>query len=251
MPYGLYLSAAGANAQSHRLEVLSHNLANINTTGFKPHLAVLQSRHTEAINSGEALPGSGTVDDISGGVAIKPTITQFQQGAIRKTGNRTDFAINDNESFFAIQRGESQLLTRAGNFMFDSKGTLVTTNGDPVRSSSGGKIVINPNLPCEITADGRIIQGNTQQQLQLVKPREKGDLSRVGENLFESLTPVDEVPNEKRSLVSGALESSGVEPTGAMMQLIEASRVYEANVRMIQAQDESMGQLISRMLRQS
>ena len=62
---------------------------------------------------------------------------------------------------------------------------------------------------------------------------------------------MSEVPNNKRSLVSGALESSAVEPTGAMMQLIEASRVYEANIRMIQTQDDSTGQLISRMLRQN
>ncbi len=251
MPYGLYLSAAGANAQSHRLEVLSHNLANLNTAGFKPHMAMLQSRASEAIEEGQAVAGSGTVDDISGGVGIKPTVTQFSQGAIRQTGNRTDFAINDKESFFAVEHDGKQLLSRAGNFMFDSRGTMVTPNGDPVRSANGTQITINPSLPYEINDDGVVIQGGARQQIRLVKPRSLGDLSRVGENLFESLTPVDEVANNKRSLVSGALESSAVEPTGAMMQLIEASRVYEANIRMIQTQDEAMGQLIGRMLRQS
>lgn len=250
MPYGLYLSAAGANAQSHRLEVLSHNLANINTTGFKPHMAMLQSRHSEGIEQGESLPGNGTVDDVGGGVNIKPTMTQFSQGTIRYTGNKTDFAINDAESFFAVTHGSKQLLTRAGSFMFDSRGTMVTPNGDPVRSTGGGQISINPNLPYEIADDGAVIQNGTRQQLQLVKPRATGDLSRVGDNMFESLAPVDEVPLQQRALVSGALESSGVEPTGAMMQLIEASRVYEANIRMIQTQDEAMGQLIGRMLRQ-
>ncbi len=58
MPYGIYLSAAGANAQNHRLEVLSHNLANINTPGFKSQLAVLQARHSEAIERGEVSPGA-------------------------------------------------------------------------------------------------------------------------------------------------------------------------------------------------
>ena len=64
MAYGLYMSAAGANAQSHRLEVLSNNLANINTAGFKPHLSILQSRHNQAILSGETLPGSGELKDV-------------------------------------------------------------------------------------------------------------------------------------------------------------------------------------------
>ena len=251
MSYGLYLSAAGANAQSHRLEVLSHNLANINTPGFKPHMALLQSRPSQAIEDGTALAGSGTVDDISGGVGIKPTVTQFNQGAVRHTGNRTDLAINDNDSFFAIEHEGKQLLTRSGNFLFDSRGTLVTPNGDSVRSTNGSPITINPALSYEVSDDGAIVQGGARQQVLLVKPRALGDLSRVGENLFESLTPVSEVPNNQRSIVSGALESSAVEPTGAMMQLIEASRVYEANIRMIQSQDESMGQLIGRMLRQS
>ena len=250
MPYGLYLSAAGANAQSHRLEVLSHNLANINTAGFKPHLAMLQSLPTEAIAQGEATAGSGTIDDIGGGIAIKPTVTHFEQGAIRKTGTQSDFAINDNQSFFTVRDGQQELLTRAGNFIFDSQGRLVTPNGHEVVATGGGGIQIDPSRPFQVMDDGAVVQGGVRQMLRLVQPREMGDLSRVGENLFESLTSVNEVPPGQRAVVSGALESSGVEPTGAMMQLIEASRVYEANVRMIQTQDDAMGQLISRVLRQ-
>ncbi len=250
MPYGLYLSAAGANAQSHRLEVLSHNLANINTAGFKPHMAMLQSLHTEAIEQGEATPGNGTIDDIGGGIAIQPTMTQFAQGAVRQTGAETDFAINDNSSFFTVRHGEKELLTRAGNFIFDAQGKLVTPNGDEVVSSNGGNIRINPTRPFEVMDDGTVVQDGARQSLRLVQPRAVGDLARVGENLFESLTDVTDVAANSRAVVSGALESSGVEPTGAMMQLIEASRVYEANIRMIQTQDDAMGQLISRVLRQ-
>lgn len=249
MPYGLYLSAAGANAQSHRLEVLSHNLANVNTTGFKPHMAMLQSRHAEAIEDGSALGGQGTVDDVGGGITINPPVTQFEQGALQSTGNHTDFAINDRESFFAIQRGETQLLTRAGNFTIDSQGTLVTQQGDPVMATTGGRIVINPNEDYQVADDGSIVQGGTRQTIRLVRPREIGDLSRVGENLFEPLTDVNEVPSAQRQLRSRTLESSAVKPTTAMMELIEASRVYEANVRMIQTQDEAMGQLLGRILR--
>lgn len=251
MPYGLYLSAAGANAQSHRLEVLSHNLANINTTGFKPHMAMLQSQHAEGIQEGESLPGTGGVDDVGGAIEINPNITMFQQGPIRETGNRTDFAIHDEDSFFAVERGEQQLLTRAGNFMFDSQGVLVTQAGDPVLSAGGGRIAIDPARPFEVHDDGAIVQDGQRQVLGLMRPQALGDLSRVGENLFQSLTPTNPVPDPQRVVQSGSLETSAVEPTKAMMELIEASRVYEANVRMIQTQDEAIGQLLGRVLRQS
>lgn len=250
MPYGIYLSAAGANAQSHRLEVLSHNLANVNTTGFKPHLAMLQSRHSEAIEQGNASLGDGTIDNLGGGISIQPTQTQFGQGPIQQTGNPTDFAINDNESFFAIQRGEKQLLTRAGNFMVNSQGQLVTQHGDPVLSTDGTPIAIDPSQAYTVSDDGAIVQGTGRQQLRLVRPQATGDLTRVGDNLFESLTSIYDVPAAQRVVRSHALEASAVKPTEAMMQLIEASRTYEANVRMIQTQDEAMGQLLSRVLRQ-
>lgn len=250
MPYGIYLSAAGANAQSHRLEVLSHNMANINTTGFKPHLAVLQSRDSEGIEQGVSMSGDGSIDDIGGGLDIRPNVTQFAQGPIQQTGNPTDFAINDAESFFSIQRGEKQLMTRAGNFMIDAQGTLVTQHGDPVLSNGGNPIQIDVNQPYQVSDDGAITQAGTRQTLRLVRPRETGDLSRVGDNLFEPLTPVYDVPDQSRAVKSHALEGSAVRPTQAMMELIEASRSYEANVRMIQSQDEAIGQLLGRMLRQ-
>lgn len=244
------MSAAGANAQSHRLEVLSHNLANVNTTGFKPHMTILQSRHAEAVEQGSAMMGEGTVDDVGGGINIQPSQTQFAPGPIRLTGNQTDFAINDDDSFFTIERGDKQLLTRAGNFMFDSSGTLVTQHGDPVLAEGGGRITIDPNLDFQVSEDGAIIQGGARQPVRLVRPMEKGDLSRVGDNLFEPLTSVFEVPASQRSVHAGALESSAVKPTEAMLELIEASRAYEANVKMIQSQDEVIGQLLGRVLRQ-
>ena len=248
MPYGLYLSAAGANAQSHRLEVLSHNLANVNTPGFKPHLAVVKSRHAEAIERGEVLEAGGGIDDVGGGVAIQPSLTQFSQGPIRATGSRTDFAINDEKSFFVIQRGEQQLLTRAGNFQFDSGGRLVTPVGEPVLSSAGQPVTINPALPYEIMDDGTVYQAGERQSLMLARPREQGDLSRVGDNLFQSLSALTQTPDAERAVLGGSIEESAVKPTSAMMELIEASRVYEANAKMIQTQDQTLGSLISRVL---
>lgn len=248
MSYGLYLSAGGAHAQSHRMQVLSNNIANVDTPGFKPAATVLQSRFSEMIDSGQTTPGLGGIDDLGGGVTINKNETQFQQGAIRKTERRTDFAITDANSFFVVQRGDEQLLTRAGNFLFDAGGKLVNTHGDAVLSDSGNEIRLDPQKQFQVGSQGDLRQAGSVSRLMLVRPRSLGDLSNTDQNHFRPLAETDVVPPQERSVMPGALEQSAVRPTAAMMELVETTRVYEANVKMIQNQDSVTGSLISRVL---
>jgi flagellar basal-body rod protein FlgF len=250
MPYGTYLSASGAHVQNHRLEVLSNNLANINTPGFKPTLAIAQARHNKSIEDGSISAGSGTLADLGGGVKIQPTQTMFDQGPLEQTGNKTDFAITDAKSFFVVQRGEEQFLTRAGGFLFNATGQLTNTNGDLVLGTDGNAIQIDPSTRFEVNQDGTIQQSGANQQLMLARPTSMGDLARAGDNLFSPLAPTQPVPGRERSVVSGQLEKSAVNPTTAMMELIEATRAYESNLRMIQTQDQASGNLIGRLLRE-
>jgi flagellar basal-body rod protein FlgF/flagellar basal-body rod protein FlgG len=83
-----------------------------------------------------------------------------------------------------------------------------------------------------------------------VRPENLGDLSRAGDNLFKPLAAVQPVPGNERAVVSGFLEKSAVNPTMAMMELIEASRAYESNLRLIQHQDQAYGNLIGRLLKE-
>ncbi|MCG8652854.1 MAG: flagellar hook basal-body protein [Pirellulales bacterium] len=248
MPYGVYLSATGAHAQSRRMEILSNNLANVNTPGYKPQHAIMQARFAELIEQGQVVPGLGGADDIGGGVTIRPTETQFAAGPIKSTGRQTDFAIHDDDSFFVVQRGEEQFLTRAGAFLFDSRGQLVNQNGDQVLGIDGRPVQIEPGVPYVVSSQGQIQQGAVNWDLMLARPKSFGDLSHVGGNQFKPLAEFDLVDRGQRNVVAGMLEQSAVSPTKAMMELIETSRAYEANVRMIQNQDSVMGSLISRVL---
>ena len=248
MPYGVYLSAAGAHAQSHRMEVLSNNLANVDTPGFKPQQTVLQARFAEMIEQDVVPPGLGGADDIGGGITIQKSATEFSMGAIKRTGRQTDFAIEDESSFFVVNRGDESLLTRAGNFLFDSTGKMVNQKGDAVLSSSGGNVQIDPTRPFEVAPGGVISQGGTSTSLMLAKPRSLGDLSHTDENHFKPLAAFDIVNGADRRVQNNSLEQSAVSPTAAMMELVETSRVYEANVNMIKNQDSVMGTLISRVL---
>ena len=251
MPYGSYLSASGAHVQNHRLEVLSNNLANINTPGFKPSLAIVQARHSQSIEDGDISAGSGTLADIGGGAKIQPTQTMFDMGPIETTGYKTDFAITDDKSFFVVQRGEVQFITRAGGFLFNATGQLTNTNGDFVLGVDGNPITIDPSARYDVNQNGTIQQNGASLSLMLARPESLGDLARAGDNLFKPLTPPQPVPPRERSIASGQLEKSAVNPTSAMMELIEATRAYESNLRLIQHQDQASGNLIGRMLRDS
>ena len=250
MPYGMYLSASGAHVQNHRLEVLSNNLANINTPGFKPSLAIAQARHNKAIEDGEISSHSGTLADIGGGVKIQPTQTIFANGPIETTGKPTDFAIHDDNSFFVVQRGDEKFLTRAGGFVFNSSGLLTNTNGDQVIGVDGNPIQIDPSRHFDVQNNGILQQDGRNVALMLARPESLGDLARVGDNLFRPLAETQPVPQNERAVVSGSLEKSAVNPTTAMMELIEATRAYESNLRLIQNHDQAYGNLIGRLLKE-
>jgi flagellar basal-body rod protein FlgF len=248
MPYGLYISAAGAHAQSERLQVLTNNLANVDTPGFKRELAVLQARHAEAIERGEDYAGSRSINDLGGGVRFAETVTDFSRGNLRRTGTRTDMAI-DGDGFFLVEKDGEQLLTRAGNFQFSTDGRLLTQQGQAVLSTGGEPVRVDPRLPWRMNENGAIEQAGARVFLALVQPRSLGDLAKAGENLFNPLADVLPVPAGRRRILNGYLEQSTVKPAQEMMDLITTSRAYEANIRMIQNQDQMTGSLVNRVLR--
>src|SRR5438876_7870103 len=171
MPYGLYISAEGAYAQSKRLEALANNMANVDTTGFKRDLAIFQARYSEEIERGSDSPGSRSVNDLAGGVVVRETKTDFSPGAMKRTGIPTDMAVGG-DGFFMVRRPDGDYLTRAGNFMMTAAGRLVTQNNDPVLSDSGSPIEIDPEQPdWQLTSTGAIVQDGNPQNLALVQPQ--------------------------------------------------------------------------------
>ncbi len=249
MSYGLYISAEGAQAQTRRMEIIANNLANVDTAGFKRELAVFQARYAEAVEQGQAQPGSGTINDTGGGIMLLKTATDFSPGPLRRTETPTDVAI-PGEGFFVVQKGEEQYLTRAGNFQLTERGELVTQQGYAVLSDNGSPVVLEPGAgPFDITPAGTIRQRGSVQNLALVQPASRGDLVKVGENLFRPLAEPQPLADAERRVTAGYLEMSGVSPTTELVQMIEASRAVEANVNMVQTQDQMLSALVNRVMR--
>jgi flagellar basal-body rod protein FlgF len=239
----MYLSAAGAQAQTRRLEVIANNLANVDTVGFKRELAVFQARFAEAIERGQASSGDGSINDLGGGVAMVPSKTDFSSGPLKLTKTPTDLAI-DGEGFFVVDKGGEHYLTRAGNFRLTDRGQLVTQQGYPVLSENFSPITIDPSGgDWQLSGSGTIRQQGNAQNLAIVQPESPGDLSKAGENLFRPLADPRPLPAAGRRVVSGYLEQSGVKPTSEMMEMIEASRAVEANVNLMQTQDQMLSGL--------
>jgi flagellar basal-body rod protein FlgF len=254
MSYGMYISAEGADLQATRLEVLSNNLANVNTVGFKRDVPNFQARLAEAVAQELTIAGNGELEDIGGGAMLNGVEIDFSPGVLKDTGGQFDLAING-QGFFQVQAGNERLLTRAGNFSIDANNQLVTQQGHPVLNSGGAPITIEPALgDVEFGRDGTISQvlGSARTavgQLALMQPASMGDLVKRGQNMFAPLATVTPVADDQRAVMAGYIEQSGVEPTTEMMDLIQASRFFEANVNLIKSQDDMLDSLISRLLR--
>ncbi len=247
MNYGLYMSAAGAHTQGRRMEVLSHNMANVDTPGFKEELAVIQARHSRAVELGQAMSGDRSINDLGSGVSMVETMTSFKPGPMENTKRSLDVAIAG-DGFFMVEKDGQQFVTRAGDFRVDNNGCLRTIQGYTVLSRDNTPIVYDPHAPREIREDGFVPTGSGGSWLGLVRPASHRDLQCAGENLFKPLGPLEDVPYAERSLRPGFLEASGVSPATAMIELIESSRAYESNIKMIQNQDQLTGSLVGRML---
>jgi flagellar basal-body rod protein FlgF len=249
MPYGMYISAEGAAAQAQRLEVIANNLANVDTAGFKQDVATFQARFAEAIQQGLAEPRNQSMNDIGGGVKVIDVETDHSVGQFKETGNELDVAIAG-KGFFHVRGDDGkQYLSRAGNFALDTQGRLVTQNGHrPVLDQAGGEIVLSREQPMSISPDGFISQAGSIYALGMSHPKSLDELVKVGNNLFQPLGGVQPLPLADRNIRQGYLEVSGANPVRQMMSMIETTRAFEANTRMIQNQDTMLGALISRVL---
>jgi flagellar basal-body rod protein FlgG len=253
----LWISKTGLDAQQTQLDVISNNLANVGTTGFKrarvafEELLYQNMRQAGANSSQQTQLPTG----LQTGTGVRPTATprMFTQGNLQSTGNQYDVAINGN-GFFQVQMPDgTTAYSRDGSFQVDSNGQLVTSNGFSVQPA----ITVPPNATAvTIGRDGTVtanVPGQVQPQnigtLQLASFTNPAGLESKGQNLFvetqASGTASANTPgtNGLGLLQQGYLETSNVNVVEELVSMIQTQRAYEINSKAIQTSDQMLQRL--------
>ena len=253
----LWIAKTGMSAQQTQLDVISHNLANVSTTGFKRNSAVFE----DLIYQNLRQVGAQTTEEnqlptglhLGLGVRTVATSRNFTQGSLQQSNNSLDVAINGN-GFFEVQLPDGTIgYTRDGSFQLDAQGRMVTSGGLPV---ANGITVPQGATSISISETGVVsatIAGNAQPQqlgqLAMSSFINAAGLQPVGQNMYKesaaSGPPQQGQPgtNGLGVIKQGFLETSNVNVVEELVTMIQTQRAYEMNSKAIQTSDQMLAKL--------
>ena len=254
----LYTSATGMQAMETKLDVIANNLANINTTGFKKDRANFEDLFYRQMK----LPGSQDADgnitptgvDVGLGVRVASTQADFDQGAFQNTGNQLDLAIEGDGFFEVLGPGGETLYTRAGNFNLNALGQIVLGSAQTGYPLNPPITIPDEATGISIAATGEVSFSTSNAttltpagNLTLATFVNPDGLLKMGDNLFRETDASGPVSSGQTPGQPGVgfvqqnfLESSNVEATTELIDLINTQRSFELNSQVIRAGDEIM-----------
>ena len=238
---GIYTAAAGLATATLRLGVVSNNLANSSTPGYK------QDRLPDEIGKAIDLqrwavdPQGRPVGTITLGPQVGLSQLDLTAGPIQETSNPLDLAIAGSGFFAAQATDGTTRYTRDGGFHTDPDGSLRARDGSAVLDANGQPITLPLNTDVSVAADGAVlVDGNTVAQLQIVDFPAGQQLNKVGNGMFTAPNGVTPQPTNGVQLYQGYLEGSNVDVTESMVSTMNLVRAYEANQKLLQMQDETL-----------
>ena len=253
----LWISKTGLDAQQTQLDVVSNNLANVGTTGFKRARVAFEDLLYQNVRQAGANTSQQTTlpTGLQIGTGVRPTATprMFTQGNLQATSNQYDLAVSGN-GFFQVQLPDGTVgYTRDGSFGVDANGGLVTSSGYPLSPA----ITVPPNaLAVTVGRDGTVtatVPGQVAPQnigtIQIASFTNPAGLEARGQNIFvetaASGTANANTPgtNGLGTLQQGYLETSNVNVVEELVSMIQTQRAYEINSKAIQTSDQMLGRL--------
>ena len=253
----LWIAKTGLDAQQTQMDVISNNLANVSTSGFKRARAVFEDLLYQTIRQPGAQSSEQTQlpSGLQIGTGVKPVATEriFTQGNLQQTGNAKDVAIQGNGFFQVLMPDGTTSYSRDGSFQLDANGQLVTASGYAVQPA----ITIPPDTQSlTIARDGTVsvqqagsatpVTVGTLQLAMFVNP---AGLQSLGENLYgetaASGTPSSNAPGSNGAglLNQGYVETSNVNVVEELVNMIQTQRAYEINSKAIQTSDQMLQRL--------
>lgn len=255
MVRALYTAWTGLRNEEKRMDVVTNNMANADTTGYKKVDVTAQSFDRQlAVKINDATEGVDLVRGIGGvtlGVKIGETYYDMTQGNFRQTEDLYNFALSG-KGFFTISTTDKSgtehiRYTRDGDFTVTRDGYLVTKDGDYVLGDGGNRIQIpNANLvDISVNEMGEIYSGNTYvSTLQVVDFEDYNYLSSYGENMYEAVDGAT-IIDADATVNQGYLEMSNVNMVTEMVDMIAITRAYETNQKMIQTVDQTLDKAVN------
>lgn len=250
---GLYTAYTGMIHEQHRMDVMTNNLANANTNGFKKEGATSQSFDSVLAYKIKDTSQAGNlpkrIGNMSLGVKTGENYVDYSEGPIKETGNALDLALSRN-GFFTIEytnkAGEtSTMYTRDGNFTMTAQGYLVTQDGDFVLGERGRRIRLNPNQDVSIDRAGNIYQdGASVATIQITDFEDYNYLERYGENFFYPVEGARTIEADTE-VHSGYLELANMSVVTEMVNMIAIQRHYDANQKVITTYDETLDNAVN------
>lgn len=226
-----YVAAGSLSARSLQLDVLSNNLANANTVGYKSERSFFQVFNKAA----QSLRGLPQTRDLNDGTVIAQRGLDMSQGATKQTGQTLDVSI-EGDAFFLIRTPQGVRATRDGRFKLGKDGELQAQDGSPLLGKNSQSLTLDPALPVVgISPDGTITQGPSAQeqktigQLDLKAYANPSALVRTGAQRFDPAGQ-QEVP-AKATVAQGYLEQSGVDVAASMVEMIRINRLFEMSLK--------------------
>ncbi|MBF0545355.1 MAG: flagellar hook-basal body protein [Candidatus Riflebacteria bacterium] len=269
---GLYTATSGMLCETLRQDMIANNLANVDTPGFKKMVSIfkeLPTMNVKKVNDGRQYPPRPnelypTVGKLGTGVILDESYTDFSAGRFENTGNDLDCALQDPKAFFMVQTPHGVRYTRNGVFNLNKEGYLTNMNGDfvlaeaepaenenPVLVNDKGKpsfnfsrIQVAQGEKLEIDAEGRVlVDGVPRFRILKGMATDQKALRKEGSTLYNAAYgDIRRAPGEVKQ---GYVEKPNFTVVEEMVKMIEVSRAYEANSKVVQAQDSVLDKAIN------
>jgi flagellar basal-body rod protein FlgG len=240
------MAATGMLVQRKKMDVITNNITNVDTTGYKKDQLLSRSFKDmliSKIDDPAVVNYSTAIGSQNTGVHIDEVVTDFSSGSLEETGEMTDLAIQG-DGFFTVSTKNGERYTRDGSFSVNSEGYLVTADGNYVLGTSG-KIRVGTGK-FTVSEQGVVsVNGTPAGKLKIVNFADTAGLRKEGSNLYANYSTSIVSSTGETAVKQGCLEGSNVDIASEMVDMLSVSRMYETNQRMVKMLDESLDKAVN------